>query len=243
MHEGHRSRLRESFIRHGAASFYDHQLLELLLFHSIPRTDTNPVAHKLLEHFGSLADIFDAPIDELMQVEGVGEKSALLISLVGACMQRKERSTKKKARLHTPAAAMRYCKTLFWAERNECMYVILLDKKQEVLRHDKVSSGTLNETAVYPRTVVECALRGRASSVLLAHNHPSGDVNPSSDDIETTMLILRALEPIGIRLHDHIIVGRDMAYSMARNGIIEQTEPEFAAVAEKEGGAPDAPDA
>lgn len=237
MHEGHRERMRETFMRQGASALHDHQLLELLLMYSIPRQDTNPVAHELLRVFGSLQALFQADVYELMKVEGVGEKSAILISLVGAMIQRKEEKRTEAQRLGTPADAISYCKTLFIGEKYETMFIISLDKNFKVIYCDKISSGTLTETAVYPRIIVESALRHSANSILLTHNHPSGDINPSTHDIDTTLLILNALEPIGIRLHDHIIIGKDGAFSMTRNAMIENESEtvSLAAVAERKG--------
>ena len=235
MHEGHRERLRQAFLQQNGAALHDHQLLELLLSYSIPRADTNPLAHTLLQKFGSLQAIFQANAYELMQVEGAGEKTAILLSLVGVMLRRTEAKGKTVRRLSTPMEAIEYCRSLFCAEKYEAMYILSLDKNFKLLYCEKISSGTLNETAVYPRIVVESALRHSANSVLLTHNHPSGDANPSVQDVDTTMLILKALEPIGIKLHDHIIIGKDHAFSMTRNAIIEAETDEapLAAVAEK----------
>ncbi len=235
MHEGHRQRLRETYLTQGAAAFHDHQLLELLLSYSIPRADTNPIAHALLQRFGSLREVFQANVYELMQTPGVGEKSAILLSLTGTMLRRSEGSKVRTQKLSTPVEAMNYCRGLFIGEKYEAMYILSLDKNFKLLFCDKISSGTLNETAVYPRVIVESALRHSANSVLLTHNHPSGDATPSVQDIDTTMLILKALEPIGIRLHDHIIIGKDGAFSMTRNALIENEAPSspLAAVAEK----------
>lgn len=238
MHEGHRARLRETYWKQGAAALHEHQLLELLLTFSIPRADTNAIAHALLQRFNSLEAIFNSNQYELMQVEGVGEKSAILLTLIGEFMKKKNDKSPKVVRLNTPAAAVEYCKTLFLRERYEAMYMIALDKNMKVLNCEKVSSGTLTETAVYPRIIVECALRHSANSILLTHNHPSGDASSSVQDVDTTLLILKALEPIGIKLNDHIIIGAEHTYSMTRNALIEDTLQMalLAAVAEKEGG-------
>lgn len=221
MHEGHRQRMYDTFIKQGDAAFHEHQLIELLLSFSIPRRDTNPAAHALLESFGSLRAVIQADPHELMQIEGIGEKSAILIALVGSLTRRAQDEESGQMRIKTPADAALFCKKLFLGQRYEAMYVVSLDKKLKVLYCEKISSGTLTETTVYPRLAVESALRHGANSVLLTHNHPSGDLTPSTNDVDTTLMILKALEAIGIKLHDHVIVGSGNAFSMTRNAIID----------------------
>lgn len=221
MHEGHRQRMYDTYVKQGDSAFHQHQLLEMMLSFSIPRCDTNPAAHALLETFGSLKSVLQADVHELMRIEGIGERSAILISLAGSLMRRAQEEESTSTRIKTPAAAAAFCKKLFEAQRYEAMYIISLDKKLKVTYCEKISSGTLTETTVYPRLAVESALRHGANSVLLTHNHPSGDLTPSTNDVDTTLLILKALEPIGIKLHDHIIVGQNEAFSMTRNSIID----------------------
>ena len=224
IHEGHRQRLRESFYAQGADAFHDHQLLELLLTFSVPRRDTNETAHRLLDVFGSLNNVFSANLFDLRNIPGVGIQSALLISLVGALMRRSSKPVVDGDRLDTPALAAAYCMRLLGDKKYETLYVISLDKNLKVLYADCISSGTLTETAVYPRLVVESALRHRAHSVIITHNHPSGNVMPSPEDISSTMQILKALEMIGIRLHDHIITGKGTSFSMVRDSALSQTQ-------------------
>lgn len=235
-HEGHRKRLRESFMERGVDGMHDHQVLELLLTYSIPRKDTNVLAHALIKRFGSLREVCDADPHALMQVEGIGESAAVLLSLTGAIARQIGWKARTGAGLSTPWAAMEYCRGRFGESRYEAMHVISLDKNRRILHVDLISSGTLTETAVYPRLVVEVALRHQAHSVILTHNHPSGEVRPSRNDIETTMHILRALEPIGIRLYDHIITSRGNAFSMMRDMEMLQAESaaEMRLVSEKE---------
>lgn len=236
MHEGHRKRLRDSYMQGGADALHDHQLLELLLTFSIPRKDTNPIAHALLAAFGSLDGVLHADVTELEKVEGVGESTALLLSIIGALPSRMAYEKGKPVRLTTPKEAMTYCCTLLSQQRYEVMYIISLDKNLRVLYCEKLSSGTLTETTVYPRLVVESALRHNAHSIVLAHNHPSGDLTPSRADVEATAAMLRALEPIGIRLHDHIIVSKNNAFSMARDSLMPNggEVSTLAAVAERQ---------
>jgi DNA repair protein RadC len=213
MHEGHRSRLREQYFENGLDAFNDHQVLELLLTFSIPRRDTNELAHTLMDRYGSLEKVFEADHLDLRDVAGVGENSAALIRLFGD-IARRIGMKKKTEKLKTRPEMARYCMTLLSLQQYEVMYLISLDKGRAILHADKISSGTLNETVIYPRIAVECALRHHAYSVLLTHNHPSGNVAPSRDDIITTKRIKEALDPIGILLEDHIITGKDRAYSI-----------------------------
>ena len=222
MHEGHRERLRKSYLAAGGDALHDHQLLELLLTYSIPRKDTNPLAHRLLKAYGSLEKVLSADPRELMGQEGVGESTAVLLSLVGTaagrCLIPKQEKT---VSLANPAAAAEYCRGLFFGARYEEIYVISLDAKHNLIHADKVASGTLNETVIYPRLVLECALRHGAASIILSHNHPSGDPKPSGEDIGTTHKVYEALNTVGIALFDHIIVGRSSVFSMVRNAAVE----------------------
>ena len=238
VHSGHRRRLRQTYTEQGPESMHDHQLLELLLTYAIPRQDTNPLAHRLLsrEGFGSLDGLFAADVAEMMKVEGVGEATAVLLSLVGSMGRRTAAQKLRGKRLNTPHAAMEYCKALSFKGNNESMYVISLDKSHRVLNADRISTGTPGEVTLYPRTVVEIALRRGAQNIMLCHNHPSGDLRPSREDLNTTSLIIGALTPIGIVLNDHIIVGGGSAYSMSQqmHQLNERTENELVVAAEKE---------
>lgn len=224
MHEGHRQRLRSTYLEQGVDAFHEHQALELLLTFAIPRRDTNELAHNLIARFGSLKNVLNANPYELQNVQGVGEQTAVLLSLVGA-LNKKTKAAHETPRLNTPLDAARFCKTLFEGKRYEAMYAVSLDKKRRVLHSDMVSSGTLAETAAYPRLVAEYALRHGANSVILTHNHPSGDAHPSAEDLETTKLMLRALEPLGIVLNDHIVIGAEEAFSMMQNALLRFSEP------------------
>ncbi|MEN6470584.1 MAG: DNA repair protein RadC [Clostridiaceae bacterium] len=224
MHEGHRERLRQTYLAQGIDAFHEHQALELLLTYAIPRKDVNELAHRLIARFGSLKAVLSADPYELQKEPGVGEQAAVLLSLTGA-LSKKAAKAHGSQRLNTPLEAARFCKTLFVDKRYEAMYAISLDKKRCVLHFDLISSGTLLETAAYPRLVAECALRHGANSVILAHNHPSGDATPSAEDLSTTQMMLRTLEPLGIALNDHIVVGADEAYSMTQNALLRFSRP------------------
>ncbi len=224
MHEGHRERLRQTYLEQGIDAFHEHQALELLLTFAIPRKDTNELAHRLIARFGSLKSVLKANPYELQKEPGIGMQAAVLLSLVGA-LSPKMWETKEAPKLSTPLEAAHFCAALFEGKRYEAMYAVSLDKKRRVLHSDLISSGTLLETAAYPRLVAECALRHSANSVILTHNHPSGDANPSTEDYTTTKLMLRALEPLGIALNDHIVVGADEAFSMTQNALLRFSQP------------------
>ena len=217
LHKGHRERLRQSYIENGPDGMHEHQLLELLLTYAIPRRDTNPIAHRLLDKsaFGSLWEV--------------------LLSLVGAMGRRAKAKgmAAQKKRLNTPDAAMRYCKSLPFNDTNESMYMVCLDKNYRILHTQLLGTGTPGEVTVYPRAVVECAVRYGAQNIIICHNHPSGDLRPSVDDCETTAKIINAVSAIGIGFSDHVIVGGDNAFSMFReSGLNVKAEESTARAAE-----------
>lgn len=219
-HEGHRKRLRATFREHGPGALQEHQLLELLLTYAIPRRDVNPLAHALIDRYGSLARVLSAPPDDLMHIDGVSEAAAVLISLAGVISHLGARPNSVKTVLKTPEDAARFCTDLFLAERYEKTYCITLDARRRVLHTDVVSSGSVSETVIYPRVIAELAMRHGASGIILTHNHPSGTASPSQADIVTTRTVCDALAGIGISLYDHIVCAGDETYSMLRNTLI-----------------------
>lgn len=219
MHEGHRKRVKQRFIQEGLSSFEPHQVLELLLFYSIPRKDTNELAHKLINKFGNISNIFDSPAIELSKVEGISENSAILLSLVSQLSQ--YYLTKKhgdKIIIDSSIKACEYVKNLFLTKKYEAFFIVCLDNQNRVNIAKPLFDGTTNETAVYPRIIIENALRHTASSVIVAHNHPGGSLTPSTADMQTTKTIKTALECIQVKLLDHIIVADDNAVSFAEKG-------------------------
>lgn len=225
IHEGHRQRLKRRFVEEGLDNFEDHQVLELLLFFSIPRKDTNEIAHKLIFTFGSISNVFEAHPKDLQKVEGVGENSAILISLISQIARRYLADKAKKTfQLKNVEVAAEYIKSLFVGRKNEVFYVICLDAQLNVIHSVPLFEGTVKEAVVYPRKVVECVLQYNASSVILAHNHPSGSVKPSMDDIRTTQKIVNALSTISVMVNDHFIVAGDKYYSFAQNGMLPEPQ-------------------
>lgn len=223
MHEGHRERLRARYKANGLGAFTEHELLELLLTYAIPRRDTNEIAHRLIERFGSLSAVFSAQVVELEHIEGIGERAAVFLRLVGdsaAYHAEAAGNKKRRVRLATPADAANYALELMRNERYESVYVVSLDKNMRLLHAERLMTGSLSEAPLYPRRVVESALMHRAGAVLLLHNHPSGDPTPSQADAEATEAVQKALNSIDIRLYDHLVVGEGRVYSFSRGSMI-----------------------
>ena len=222
-HEGHREKLRSRFIReNGFESFEDHQILELLLFYANPRCDTNPIAHALLDEFGSLKGVLEARPEMLMKVRGMGESAATLISMVVPLTRVWNRCAMTVPDyISNSRDAEKYCLSILAGERTERFYVISLNAKCAVLGKRKISDGSLSEVSAYPRIVMETALNYNAHSVLLCHNHPGGTCAPSPEDIASTVQLQRLLNGVGILVLDHIIVANDTSYSMIQHGDID----------------------
>ncbi|NMA96247.1 MAG: DNA repair protein RadC [Clostridiales bacterium] len=221
MHRGHRDRVKNRFLNEGLDGFEDHQILELLLFYSIPMRDTNELAHMLIDRYGSLSGVLEADVADLMTIPGIGKNSAVFLSLMPSVARRyfKDR-WRDKPQIASTTKAGEYLISLFAGRLYELFYIICLDAQNRVNHAALVHEGTIDQAAVYPRLIVETALRHQSHSVLIAHNHPGGSLKPSAADIEVTNQIKRALEPISIRILDHIIVAGDKYFSFADSGLI-----------------------
>ncbi len=219
MHEGHRRRLRERFRLEGLEGFAPHEALELLLFYARIRGDVNPLAHRLLDTFGSLKGVLEAPVDQLCAVEGVGEETATLIAMMVPMFRQYEKCLCDSAEcLSNYREVTNYCSALLKGLRKERLYVICVSSRSRVLGQRIVAEGSLGEVQAYPRLVVETALNHNAFGVILCHNHPGGVAFPSPSDVNTTRNLEKVLARLDIRLVDHIIVGDDGAYSMIAHG-------------------------
>lgn len=206
---------------HGLDNFNDVNVLELLLFYAIPRKDTNELAHALLDHFGSLDRIFEASVPELEEVPGIGENTALLITLVPQITRRYLMAKGNCiCSITSSAEAGKYLVPRLMFEKEEKLLLLCLDAKKSVISCVSLGSGVINAVDVNVRKVVENAVRNRASSVILAHNHPSGVALPSREDERITREIASALKLVGIPLDDHIIVAGDDFVSFADSGLI-----------------------
>lgn len=215
-HENHRARLRETFIKAGVDDMPDHNLLELLLFYSITRKDTNELAHRLIENFGSLNRVFDAPYEELLKVDGMGESSALLISAIPAiCRRYSENTVSGKINLSEPEDAVEYAVRKFYGSKVEEFYMLCLDSLGNLTNCCKIGDGTASSVAVDKRTVLETAFRNNADRVIFAHNHPYGVAAPSREDVNLTGEMCALLKNVGVRLADHIIVAGGDSISLA----------------------------
>ncbi|MEM7300469.1 MAG: DNA repair protein RadC [Pseudomonadota bacterium] len=212
---GHRERLRQRFCDAGHEAMADYELLELLLFRLIPRRDTKPIAKALIAKFGSLAQVLGAPEHLLCEVDGIGKKIATDIKVIAATAGRMAKGeVKKRPVLGSWSAVIEYCHAVMAFEQVEHFRVLFLDKKNALILDEVQQTGTVDHTPVYPREVVRRALELSSTAIILVHNHPSGDPTPSRADIEMTKTIVDTAKPMGITVHDHIIVGRDGHVSM-----------------------------
>ena len=219
IHKGHRQRLKDRFLREGLDNFEELYVLELLLYYCIPRVDTNPIAHALLDHFGSLTAVVEATPEELKRVPGIGDNAATFLALipqVGRFYQIKRAQSGDI--LHTISQCGNYLVPYFYGRENETVFLLCLDAKCKVLACKLVGEGSVNSANIPIRRVVEIALNTNATTVVLAHNHPSGLALPSHDDIQTTLRLAKAMEAVEITLADHIVVADNDFVSMAQSG-------------------------
>lgn len=206
---GHRERLRDRFVQAGADALADYELLELLLFRAIPRADTKPLAKALIDRFGSFAEVLGAPPRLLGEVKGVGPSVALEIKIAAAAAERMLKSTIRGRQVLTSwSAVIDYCRAAMAFETREQFRILFLDKKNALIADEVQQTGTVDHTPVYPREIVRRALELSSTAIILVHNHPSGDPTPSRADIEMTKLIVDSARPLGISVHDHIIIGK-----------------------------------
>lgn len=221
IHDGHREKMRQRFLTTGLEGFADHEALELLLYYALPRRDTNPIAHALLERFGSLERVLSAPAEELQQVEGIGPSAAALLRLAPQLTRKAKMSAAAAERvLDTSERIGTYFVDLFTAQSTEVMYQLCLDAKGKMLSCHKLGEGDISSVGLNLRRVVENALRSGAVLVALAHNHPSGLPFPSPEDRAATERAKEALDTVGVRLADHIIVADDDFISMRQSGML-----------------------
>ncbi len=213
VHEGHRQRLKNRFLGTGFESFETHNILEMLLFYSVPRKDTNDLGHELLNRFGSLKGVFDAPVEELIKVKGITENSAVLIKMIPAIAREYLVDKHSEDRIYDTAEKVAsYFLDKYFGETKEIVYAMLLSSNFELISVIPVSSGTVTTVQVHPRQIADLVVMHNASMVILAHNHPNGNVCPSMDDIETTTSLLNAFIPIDITLLEHFVIAGDEYY-------------------------------
>jgi len=219
IHKGHRDRQKKQFIENGLDGFEDYKALELLLFYAIPQGDVKPLAHRLIERFGSFDAVFDATISELKKVEGIGDHASLLFKLIIAANRRYMISRNRGGNvIDSTEKAGKFIVPRFYGERDEVVYMICLDAKHKILNCKMLFRGSVNTSGINVRKIVENALAFNSMSVILAHNHISGVALPSEEDRLTTQKVQDALKAVEIKLTDHIIVADGDFVSMADNG-------------------------
>jgi DNA repair protein RadC len=208
-YHGHRERLRKRFLEAGDEALADYELIEMILFRAIPRRDVKPLAKDLLKKFGSFAEVIAASVGRLTEVDGVSEAVAAEFKVIEASARRFAKGlVKKRHALGSWSEVIDYCRTAMAFEDHEEFRVLFLDKKNGLIADEAQGVGTVDHTPVYPREVVKRALELAASAVILVHNHPSGDPTPSTQDVKMTLDIIAVAAPLGVTVHDHIIVGR-----------------------------------
>lgn len=220
-HAGHRERLKHRFTTAGPEALADYELLELLLFMAIPRRDVKPLAKDLLAHFGGIENIFAAPVETLMDVKGMTQGAAIALKSVQAVANRMmQASIIKQPVLSSWARLLDYCTAIMARESVEQFRVLYLNRKNLLIADEVHQTGTVDQSAVFPREIVKRALGLGATAVILVHNHPSGDPTPSDADITLTHELVRAFEPLGIVVHDHLIIAKTGHTSFKKTGLL-----------------------
>jgi DNA repair protein RadC len=219
---GHRKRLKESFCRTGLDSFKDYEVVELILTYALAQKDTKPLAKDLLRAFGSLRGIVEAPLEKLTEVKGLGEHSALLFKLIKAASERylKDRFVKSQNVITSPGDLLSYCQSKMGWLKDEQFRMIYLNTRNQVIEEEVLQEGTVDQTVVYPRKVMESAIRLKATALILVHNHPGGSPYPSPEDRELTRTLTQAARNLQIKVHDHLIIGREGHFSFLENNLI-----------------------
>ena len=220
-YHGHRDRLRARFAERGAEALADYELLELYLFNSIPQGDVKPVAKALIAQFGSFAEVCAAPVSRLTEVKGIGPKTALDLQIIKAAATKLgQESVLGRPILSSWTALLDYCRSAMQFEGVEQFRVLFLDRKNRLIADEVLGRGTVDRAPVYPREIMKRALDLEATALILCHNHPSGDPTPSQSDIDMTNHIITAAKPLGISVHDHLIIGRENIASFKTLGLM-----------------------
>lgn len=220
-YHGHRDRLRQRFAENGPDSLQDYELIELFLFMAIPRRDVKPLAKTLLEAFGSLPEMLNAPLSELTKIKGISENTAIALHGINAIAQRSlKQDLMKKPVLNSWSRLMDYCYATMAHEKKEHFRILFLNKKNELIADEIQNSGTVDHTPAYPREIMKRALEVGSTAMILVHNHPSGDPRPSQADLDMTRQIQKAAEPFNIVVHDHVVISRNGYTSFKNEGLL-----------------------
>src|SRR6056297_2209457 len=218
---GHRKRLREKFLKAGLDGFLDYEIIELLLTLGTPRKDCKQMAKKAIKKFGNLSNVLEASLEELQQIKGIGPHNVFGIKLFRAISERNlEEKLPKKIKLSSSQEVVDYLKHKFGNKKKEYFLILCLDSRGNLIKINTISIGSLNANIVHPREVFKGAISALADSVILVHNHPSGSVAPSKDDIEITERLVKAGKLMDIRVTDHIIISKNNFYSLKNNNLI-----------------------
>jgi DNA repair protein RadC len=218
---GHRKRLKQKFLTAGIEAFHEYEVVELLLTFAIPRKDVKPLAKDLLREFGSLKGIVDAEIGDLARISGIGKESAIVIKFIRELATLYlEQKAKAKPQIACTSELFDFCRTAMGGKKDEEFCVIYLDAQNQIIEFEIVQKGIANQAVVYPRQVLEKALRKKASALILAHNHPSGHVRPSDADIRLTRTIQETAKALDILIHDHIIIGENRFFSFREESLM-----------------------
>ena len=220
-YSGHRQRLRERFVNGGPEALQDYELLELILFMAIPRRDVKPLAKDLLNRFGSLPELLNAPYEDLIKVKGISENTATALLAVTATARRMmKKELINKPVLNSWTRLMDYCHATMAHEKKEHFRILFLNKKNELIGDEIQQSGTVDHTPAYPREIMKRALEFGATALILVHNHPSGDPKPSEADIIMTKQIVNAAQTFDITIHDHVVISRNGYTSFRNEGLL-----------------------
>ncbi|MFH1157385.1 MAG: DNA repair protein RadC [Pseudomonadota bacterium] len=223
-HSGHRDRLRQRFLKSGADGFQDYELLEMFLFAAVPRRDVKPLAKQLLKEFGGLSGVMGASLADLKKVNGLSENSAVVLKTVHALTRRMLRNDiEKKPMLSSWQKLIDYCHVSMAHEKREHFRVLFLNRKNQLMADEVQQMGTVDHTPVYPREIVRRALELGATAMILVHNHPSGDPNPSDSDIAMTEEVIKAAAALDILVHDHLIISQNGHISFKSLGLLSFT--------------------
>ena len=219
---GHRERLRERFRKTGVEGFQDYEALELLLTYAVPRRDVKPLAKELIKKFGSVQGVLDAPFEELLEEDGLTENSATYIKVLKDCsaLYLRGRARLGGQAISSTGAILDYCRVKLAGLRDEQFLAVFLNSLNEVIADEVIQEGTVNQSVVYPRKVMERALHHSATALIFVHNHPSGACRPSKDDKLITAELVRVAKGLQIAVHDHLIICRDGYYSFREHGQI-----------------------
>lgn len=222
--DGHRDRLRKHYLEHGMDALRDYEVLELLLFYAVPRKDVQPIARKMLAHFGSIAAVLDAAPQELKEVSGLSDNAIVLLQMIPSLSRRYLVSrTDLGVVLNSTKATGKFIVPYFHGESEEAVYLLCLDMKQKLIACRLLQKGNINSVPLPIRKAIEIALNTNAAAVIVAHNHPGGVALPSNADYEATNHLTEALKPLGIPLLDHVIVADEDYVSLLDNGYIRNT--------------------